>query len=215
VANLRILVADDHAVVRRGLILVLRQGADCEVVGEACDGVEAVALAVAQQPDVALLDWKMPRLDGLKAAAQIKQQAPAVRTLILTGAPVEAAALDALDEGVDGFVHKDVSPVGLVHAIRQVAAGNRYLGPEITRALLERSRLAQPADGETEALSPRELEVLALMATVATYKEIAAALQIGESTVHTYVRRIFTKLNQPNRTQAVIAALRMGLITIE
>ena len=92
--KVRILVADDHAVVRRGLILVLRQEAGCEVVGEACDGVEAVALAVAQQPDMALLDWKMPRLDGLKAAAQIKARAPAVRTLILTGAPVEAAALD-------------------------------------------------------------------------------------------------------------------------
>jgi DNA-binding NarL/FixJ family response regulator len=214
-ATVRILVADDHAVVRRGLILVLRQEADFEVVAEARDGVEAVALVASAKPDVALLDWKMPRLDGLQAAAQIKEGAPAVRTLILSGAPVEAAALDALEEGVDGFVHKDVSPAGLVHAIRQVAAGNRYLGPEITEALLERSHQAQQGDEEVEALSPRELEVLELMATVATYKEIAAALQIGESTVHTYVRRIFTKLNQPNRTQAVIAALRMGLIMIE
>ena len=210
----RILVADDHGVVRRGLILVLRQEPDFEVVAEARDGEEAVALVASTGPDVALLDWKMPRLDGLQAAAQIRAQAPDVRTLILSGAPVEAAALDALEEGVDGFVHKDVSPAGLVHAIRQVAAGKRYLGPEITEALLERSHQGQVVE-ESEALSPRELEVLEMMATVATYKEIAAALQIGESTVHTYVRRIFTKLNQPNRTQAVIAALRMGLITIE
>lgn len=214
-AKVRILVADDHAVVRRGLILVLRQETDFDVVAEARDGVEAVALVASTKPDVVLLDWKMPRLDGLQAAAQAKERVPEVHTLILSGAPVEAAALDALDEGVDGFVHKDVSPAGLVHAIRQVAAGNRYLGPEITQALLARSRQIQQADEELEALSPRELEVLALMATVATYKEIAAALQIGESTVHTYVRRIFTKLNQPNRTQAVIAALRLGLITIE
>lgn len=214
-AKVRILVADDHAVVRRGLILVLRQETDFDVVAEARDGVEAVALVASTKPDVVLLDWKMPRLDGLQAAAQAKERVPEVHTLILSGVPVEAAALDALDEGVDGFVHKDVSPAGLVHAIRQVAAGNRYLGPEITQALLARSRQIQQADEELEALSPRELEVLALMATVATYKEIAAALQIGESTVHTYVRRIFTKLNQPNRTQAVIAALRLGLITIE
>jgi DNA-binding NarL/FixJ family response regulator len=215
VEPVRILVADDHAVVRRGLILVLRQEADLAVVAEARDGVEAVALVAEHRPDVALLDWKMPRLDGLQAAALAKAQVPGVHTLVLTGAPVEAAALDALDEGVDGFVHKDVSPAGLIHAIRQVAAGKRYLGPEITQALLERSRQSQPAGAATEALSPRELEVLKLMATVATYKEIAAALQIGESTVHTYVRRIFTKLNQPNRTQAVVAALRMGLVESE
>lgn len=214
-APIRILVADDHAVVRRGLILVLRQEADFAIVAEARDGVEAAALVAEHRPDVALLDWKMPRLDGLQAAAQVKEQVPGVHTLILTGAPVEAAALDALDAGVDGFVHKDVSPAGLIHAIRQVAAGRRYLGPEITQALLERSRQGAPAGAETDTLSPRELEVLQLMATAATYKEIAAALQIGESTVHTYVRRIFTKLNQPNRTQAVVAALRSGLITME
>jgi DNA-binding NarL/FixJ family response regulator len=215
VAPIRILIADDHAVVRRGLILVLRQEADFAVVAEAQDGVEALALIAAQQPDVALLDWKMPRLDGLQTAALAKAQFPAVHTLILTGAPVEAAALDALDEGVDGFVHKDVSPAGLIHAVRQVAAGNHYLGPEITQALLARSRQGLEVETATEALSPRELEVLQQMATAATYKEIAAALQIGESTVHTYVRRIFTKLNQPNRTQAVMAALRLGLITME
>lgn len=200
--------------VRRGLILVLRQEPDFDVVAEARDGAEAVELIRRIAPDVALLDWKMPRLDGLEAARQARRQLPSIHTLILTGAPVEAAALDALDEGVDGFVHKDVSPAGLVHAIRQVAAGKRYLGPEIAQALLARSRQAQAVQASV-ALSPRELEVLELMATVATYKEIAAALDIGETTVHTYVKRIFTKLNQPNRTQAVIAALRLGLISFE
>lgn len=212
---IRILVADDHAVVRRGLILVLRQETDFEVVAEARDGREAVILAQETSPHVALLDWRMPGLDGLQAAAELQQSAPGVHTLVLSGAPVEAEALDALDRGVEGFVHKDVSPAGLVHAIRQVAAGKRYLGPEIAQALLERSRHASAAEQEPVSLSPREQEVLELMATVATYKEIAAHLSISETTVHTYVKRIFTKLNQPNRTQAVIAALRLGLISLE
>lgn len=210
-----VLIADDHDVVRRGLILVLRQEADIKIVGEACDGEEVITfLAQGNRPHVALLDWKMPRLDGLQTARRIKEMAPQVRTLILTGAPVEDAALDALGEGVDGIVHKDVSPAGLIHALRQVAAGKRYLGAEIGRALLEYNRPKQNTD-EVQALSPRELEVLELMATVATYKEIALQLGIGESTVHTYVRRIFSKLDQPNRTQAVIAALQRGLISID
>lgn len=213
--EINLLIADDHDVVRRGLILVLRQEADLNIVGEACDGEEVLSfLEQGNRPHVVLLDWKMPRLDGLQTARRVKEVAPEVRTLILTGAPVENAALDALDEGVDGFVHKDVSPGGLIHAIRQVAAGKRYLGAEISRALLEHSRAGDQFE-EVEPLSPRELEVLERMATVATYKEIALQLGIGESTVHTYVRRIFSKLDQPNRTQAVIAALQRGLISID
>lgn len=210
-----VLIADDHDVVRRGLILVLRQEADLNIVGEACDGQEVISfLQQGNRANVVLLDWKMPRLDGLHTARRVKEMAPQIRTLILTGAPVEDAALDALEKGVDGFVHKDVSPAGLIYAIRQVAAGKRYLGAEISRALLQHNRPAETNE-EIETLSPRELEVLALMATVATYKEIALQLGIGESTVHTYVRRIFSKLDQPNRTQAVIAALQRGLISID
>lgn len=212
---IEILVADDHDVVRRGLILVLRQEDDLKVIAEACDGKEVLALvAEGARPNVAVLDWKMPRLDGLQTARRIKQIAPEVRTLVLTGAPVEDAALDALEDGVDGFVHKDISPAGLVHAIRQVAAGKRYLGAEIGEALLAHSR-AVTGSHDASALSARELEVLTLMATAATYKEIALKLGIGESTVHTYVRRIFSKLDQPGRTQAVLAALQRGLISVD
>jgi len=211
--DIRIIIADDHAVVRQGLALVLGQEPDLQIVGEAQDGAEAVALAVAMSPHLALLDWKMPRLDGLQAARQIKAQQAGVRTLLLSGAPVETAVLDSLDQGVDGFVHKDISPAGLAHAIRVVAGGQRYLGPEITQALLERSRRQSASAPETVALSPRELEVLQLMATPVTYKEMAAQLSISETTIHTHVKRIFAKLNQPNRTQAVIAALRLGLIS--
>lgn len=210
-----ILIADDHDVVRRGLILVLRQESDMNVIGEACDGQEALDLIrQGPRPHLVLLDWKMPQLDGLQAAQKIKAFAPEVRTLVLTGAPVEDAALDALDQGVDGFVHKDITPAGLIHAIRQVAAGKRYLGAEISQALLVHSRNAAPST-RSEALSPRESEVLKLMSTAATYKEIALQLGISESTVQTYVRRIFSKLDQPNRTGAVIAALQQGLISVD
>ena len=214
-SKIRILVADDHLVVRRGLILVLSQESDFEIVGEAENGAEAVKLAKETTPHLALLDWKMPHMDGLQAAQAIKKEASTVRTLLLSGAPVESAALDALDNGVDGFVHKDISPKGLAHAIRVVARGQTYLGPEITQALLTRSRRFPPAETEIVPLSPREMEVLELMATPVTYKEMALRLNISETTVHTHVKRIFAKLKQPNRTQTVIAALRLGLISFD
>jgi DNA-binding NarL/FixJ family response regulator len=209
--DIRILIADDHEVVRKGLILVLYQEPGLEIVGEAKTGREAVERAVALQPDLVLLDWKMPEMDGLAAAAAIREQVPAVRTLLLSGAPIEDAALDALGSGVDGFVHKDTSPAELAYAIRTVAAGRTFLGPEISAALLERDRSARrPA----VALSPRELEVLRLMATAATYREIGEQLFIGEETVRTHAKNILAKLEQPNRTQAVIAGVRAGLIEL-
>ncbi|MCA9997742.1 MAG: response regulator transcription factor [Anaerolineales bacterium] len=212
---IRILIADDHAVVRRGLALVLRQEADFVVVGEAEDGQTAVSLTQTLHPHVVVMDWKMPRLSGIEAAPLIKQHNEQVYTLLLSGAAVETAVLDALENGVDGFVHKDITPAGLAHAIRTVAAGQRYLGPEVTQALIERSRQPQAADPDPVPLSPREQEVLELMATSATYREIAAQLTVSEETIRTYVKRILTKLNQPNRTQAVIVALRLKLISLD
>jgi DNA-binding NarL/FixJ family response regulator len=135
----------------------------------------------------------------------------------LSGANVETAVLDALDNGVDGFVHKDISPRQLAHAIRIVASGKAYLGPEVIQALISRSQsINQPTNQPTiPPLSSREMEVLNLMATPATYREIGEQLYIGEETVRTYAKRIFTKLDQPNRTQAVIMAIRAGLIVID
>lgn len=210
--KIRILIADDHEVVRKGLMLVLRQEPDFEIVGEAQTGREAVDRAVALTPTLVLLDWKMPEMDGLTAAAMIRERAPAVRTVLLSGAPIEDAALDSLDAGVDGFVHKDISPADLSHAIRVVASGESYLGPEITRALIAR---AQTGESRPVALSPREMDVLRLMATAATYREIGEQLYIGEETVRTHAKNILSKLEQPNRTQAVIAALRSGLIVLD
>ena len=213
--RIRILIADDHEVVRRGLSLVLRQEQDLEVVAEAQDGQKAVTKTIDIAPDLVLLDWKMPNMDGLQAAQSIKEQNPSVRTLMLSGAPVESDVLDALDNGIDGHVHKDTSPSVLVHAIRVVAGGKTYLGPEITQALLEQSRKPNRAiEPPSPTLSNREIEVLKLMATPATYRQIGEQLYISEETVRTYAKRIFTKLDQPNRTQAVIAALRLDLIEI-
>ena len=213
---IRILIADDHEVVRRGLALLLKQETGLEVIGEARDGQETVSMVIELQPDIILLDWKMPRLDGLQAARQIRRNAAASRILMLSGAPLDSAVFDALDQGIDGFVNKDVSPAELAHAIRVVASGRPYLGPEITQALIDRSRKDSSDSGsERPSLSPREQEVLQLMATPMTYRQIGDHLHIGEETVRTYAKRILAKLNQPNRTQAVIAGLRFNLIHIE
>jgi DNA-binding NarL/FixJ family response regulator len=211
---IRLLIVDDHEIVRHGLKLVLNQVDGFIVVGDAADGVTALSLIYDLVPDVVLLDWKMPQMDGLTAAQKIKKEMASVRTLLLSGAPIDAAALDSLDNGVDGFVHKDINPDNLIHAIQRVAAGERYLGAEITKALIARSQHKEIVKSVTP-LSHREQEVLALMATPATYRDIASELIISEETVRTYVKRILTKLNQPNRTQAVIAALRLGLISID
>jgi DNA-binding NarL/FixJ family response regulator len=151
-------------------------------------------------------------MDGLAAAAAIRRQTPEVRTLILSGAPIEATALDALDEGVDGFVHKDTSPADLARAIRIVASGRAYLGPEIRQALAKRAHATRAPH---VTLTPREMEVLQLMATAATYREIGEQLHISEETVRSHAKNILAKLDQPNRTQSVIAAVRAGLISLE
>lgn len=211
--DIRILIADDHEVVRAGLALVLRQEPDFEIVGEARNGVETVARTGEPRPDLVLLDWKMPEMDGVTAARAIRQQVPGVRILVLSGAPVEDAVLDNLEAGVDGFVHKAISPTNLALAIRVVAGGQPYLAPEVTRALLARAQ----SGGEQKqvSLSPRELDVLRLMATPATYRQIGDQLAISEETVRTHAKSILAKLNQPNRTQAVIAGLRAGLISLD
>jgi DNA-binding NarL/FixJ family response regulator len=213
--SIRILIADDHEVVRRGLVLLLRQERGLEVIGEAKDGRDAVSMAIDLQPDVVLIDWKMPRQDGLSAAREIKELVPTARCLMLSGAALDPAVFDALDQGIDGFVNKDVSPTDLSLAIRTVAEGKPYLGPEITRALIEYSRRPPKGEaGERPSLSTRELEVLQLMASPLTYRQIGRQLHIGEETVRTYAKRILSKLDQPNRTQAVIAGLRYGLIEL-
>lgn len=211
-SKIRILIADDHEVVRAGLKLVLRQEPDFEIVGEAEDGAETLAKVIDLKPDLVLLDWKMPEMDGIVAAREIRRQRPGTRILVLSGAPVEDAVLDSLDVGVDGFAHKAISPTDLALAIRVVAGGRPYLAPEVTRALLERAQIG--AVQRRVSLTAREMDVLQLMSSPATYREMGEQLSISEETVRTHAKRILAKLDQPNRTQAVVAGLRMGLISI-
>ncbi len=216
---MRILIADDHAIVRRGLEMVLRLEKDFEVVGDAANGEQAVKQVAQFRPDVVLLDLKMPLMNGIGATREIKRQWPQTRVLILTGIEAEGEIVQALEAGADGYVLKQASPEELVRAVRIIGAGEAYLQPAVTTRVLE--RLRGQSNGEREEarrqfqkLTPRERETLALLATSATTKELADKLVVGDETVRTHVKNILSKLGQPNRTQAVLYALRNGLIEL-
>ncbi|MCL4395169.1 MAG: response regulator transcription factor [Chloroflexi bacterium] len=216
---MRILLADDHAVVRRGLEMVLGLEKDFEIVGDARNGTQAVARVVDLHPDLVLMDLKMPGLEGSAATRQIKRALPDVKVLILTGVEVDEEILGALDAGADGYILKDVSPEELIHAIRVVGAGEAYLQPSVTKRVIQKmrgapARVAAPPPAHP-ALTGRECEVLHLMATSATNREIAAQLSVSEETVRSHSKSILAKLDQPNRAQAVLAALREGLVTLD
>jgi DNA-binding NarL/FixJ family response regulator len=214
--ELAILIADDHEVVRRGLALVLNLEAGFRVVGEACNGVQAITETDRLNPDIVLLDLKMPEMDGHMAAEYIKIRHPKSRVILLSGAEIDEDVFDALESGVDGYVSKEVSPQELAHAIRIVAAGERYIHVSVTNALLKRVR--PPTHEETTEkphLSSRENEVLKLMASPLIYREIGQKLFISEETVRSHVKSILAKLGQPNRTQAVVESVRLGLIDLD
>ncbi len=214
---IRVLLVDDHELVRRGIQMVLRTKADLLVVGEAGNGVQAVELARQLQPHVVLLDLKMPGMSGTYASRAIKQVAPLTRVLILSAADAEQEIVQAMEGNIDGYILKDAPSQELLLAIRTVAAGEPYLQGAVTRRLLRRLAVNS---GRSELLvppqlTPRELDVLKLMATSRSNKEMAELLVVTEETIRSHSKSILTKLQQPNRMQAVLAALRMGLISLD
>lgn len=212
---MRILIADDHVVVREGLGAIIAIQPDMRLVGEATDGVEAVQKVQALQPDVVLLDLVMPRQDGLTTIVEIKRISRKVRILVLTSFADDEKVFPAIKAGAMGYLLKDASMQQLLQAIRQVAQGQASLHPQI--ALKVMRELNQPPNlPPTEApLTDRELEALRLIARGLTNQEIAAELVISEFTVSRHVNNILHKLHVANRTQAALYALRKGLATLD
>lgn len=208
---IRLLIADDHAVVRKGLRTLFMSEGDLELVGEAADGIEAVLKARALKPDVILLDMLMPRLDGLGAIQQIKQENPAARIMILTSFAEDDKVFPAIKAGALGYLLKDASPEQLVQAIRDVHHGKSSLDPTVALKLIREINRPAVSSTMSEPLSERELEVLKLVAQGCTNQEIADKLVISERTVGNHIGAILSKLHLANRTQAALYALREGL----
>jgi DNA-binding NarL/FixJ family response regulator len=204
---IRILLADDHPVVRDGLRGMLAGEADFEVVGEAASGVEAVRLTEREQPDVVLMDLQMPEMDGATATAEIAARFPGTRVLVLTTYDTDADILRAVEAGATGYLLKDTPRERLFPAIRAAARGETVLAPTVATRLV--SRMRQPA---TEALTAREVEVLELVARGSSNADIAAALFISEATVKTHVLHIYAKLGVNDRAAAVAAGFERGLL---
>lgn len=212
---LRILIADDHVIVREGLGAIIAIQQDMTLVGEAADGLEVVKLVQALQPDMVLLDLVMPHQDGLAAIIQIKRTNPQIQILVLTSFADDEKVFPAIKAGAMGYLLKDASRQQLLQAIRQVAQGQASLHPQI--ALKVMRELNQPSNlPPTEnPLTDREVETLRLIARGLTNQEIAATLVISEFTVSRHVNSILQKLHLANRTQAVLYALRTGLATLD
>jgi len=217
--TIRVAVADDHAVVRQGLRTFLELQDEIEVVGEAADGEEAVALVERTAPDVVLLDLVMPRVDGIEAIRRIRERCPATRILVLTSFADDRTVLPAVRAGAAGYLLKDVQPPELVAAIRTVHGGEALLAPPVATMLVEQLAAEQgggagAAGGRDDGahLTPRELEVLAELARGRANKAIALALGVSERTVKTHVSNILGKLGFSDRTQAAVYAVEHGLV---
>ena len=206
---IRLMIADDHPVVRDGLRAMLASQPDFQVVGEAADGAVAVKLAAELAPDVILMDLRMPALDGVSAIRQIRTQQPSARILVLTTYDTDADILPAIEAGATGYLLKDAPRDELFRAIRATAAGEAVLAPAVAKRLMVKMRA--PAE---EKLSARELEVLGLVASGASNSGIAQALHISEATVKSHLLHIFGKLGVADRTAAVTAALRRGVLRL-
>lgn len=213
--SVRILIVDDHGIVRKGVRALLEIEPDLEVVGEAGSGREAIALAEKLRPHVILMDLAMPEMDGIEATRQISARFPTTRILVLTSFAADDKVFPAIKAGALGYLLKDSGPEELVQAIRQVYRGESSLHPAIARKVLR--ELTHPTERQPspDELTDRELEVLRLLARGLGTQEIAERLVITEATARTHVSNILSKLHVSSRTQAALYALREGLATLE
>ena len=212
--TLDLIIVDDQPLARAGLRMILEAQPDIRVVGEGADGAEAIAVARRLRPDVAVIDVRMPRVDGLEATRRIVAAEPATRILILTTFDLDEYVFEALRAGASGFLLKDAPAEDLVHAVRAVAKGEATLAPTVTRRLVEHYA-SRPQPGTVAALATltaRELEVLQLLTAGGSNAEIGDALGLSEATVKTHVGRVLDKLGVRDRVQAVIAAYESGLV---
>ncbi|MDF3303228.1 response regulator [Streptomyces tropicalis] len=207
---IKVLLVDDHQVVRRGLRTFLEVQDDIEVVGEAADGAEGVALAGELRPDVVLMDVMMPVMDGVEALRRLREAGSTARVLIVTSFTERRTVVPALRAGAAGYVYKDIDPDALAGAIRSVHAGHVLLQPEVASALLSQEDV-NTGQGRGGSLTEREREVLGLIADGRSNREIARALVLSEKTVKTHVSNILMKLDLADRTQAALWAVRHGV----
>ncbi|MDR1449974.1 MAG: response regulator transcription factor [Propionibacteriaceae bacterium] len=221
-APIRVLIVDDQALMRLGFAMTLKAEPDIEVVGEAADGAEAVAQAAALQPDVVLMDVRMPGLDGIEATRRIVAASSGTRVIVLTTFDLDEYAIGALKAGASGFLLKDIRPDDLTAAIRSVASGDATISPRVTRRMLDlfadylpsaaQPPAENPASGRLDTLTPREKEVFDGIVSGKTNSEIANTLSVSETTVKTHVGNILTKLELRDRIHVVVWAYETGLV---
>lgn len=213
--KIRVLLTDDHSIVRKGIRALLATESDIEVAGEASDGLEAVAMEEKLRPDVILMDMVMPKLDGIEAIRRITARRPGARILVLTSFAADEKVFPAIKAGALGYLLKDSAPEELVEAIHQVYKGQPSLHPTIARKLLD--ELSRPASRPPtpDPLTERELEVLRLVARGKSNRQIADDMVISEATVRTHVSNILSKLHLASRTEAALYALREGLASLD
>ena len=207
--SIHILIVDDHAVVRKGLAMVLRLEPDLEVVGEAENGRVGLESAKSLNPDIVLVDLVMPEMDGQEMALALRKSNPNIKIMMLTGTEVDDRVFDLVAAGIEGYVLKNIEPGELVRAIHAVVHGEAYLHPDVMKKVVNKM---QPLPAPAISLTPREMEILDWMATPNTYKQIASQLSISEETVRSHAKNILEKMKQHNRAQAALMAMKMGLI---
>ncbi|MEG0261030.1 MAG: response regulator transcription factor [Lysinibacillus sp.] len=208
---IRVLIADDHHVVRRGLLFFLKTQKDIEVVGEAKNGLEAIELAESAQPDIILMDLVMPEMDGIQATRRIKSKLPQIEILMLTSFSDRDHVVPAMEAGAAGYQLKDIEPDELVLSIRRIMRGENTIHPEATTTLEQNRHEAEHAPHNINPLTPREQDVLAELTKGKSNREIASSLFVTEKTVKTHISNIFTKLQVQDRTQAALYAVKHGL----